>query len=411
MTIDENDGLRRLEQAVARDFAVLNQPAANWVPTRAGPDGRPLLDVLVVGGGMCGLTAALYLRRLGIHNIRVIDGQPPGLEGPWRTVARMETLRSPKHLTGPAAGLPNLTFRAWYEAQHGTEAWEPLGYIPREMWADYLSWFGHITDADVENGVELVGVASTISETGSDAGCIQWRAELRTRGGGSETVYARNIVLATGRDGMAVPRIPAPFAPFMGDGVDHTGDAPARDAMHGLDVVVIGLGASAFDYAAEALEGGARHVRILGRSAALSRINKAKQVGYAGFLHGFPLLPDAEKAAVFEYIFARGVAPPRGTVQRVMRHANVELILEAPIAEVTRSRVGRLSLRTPRGLFEADRVVLGTGYRIDLDAPAYLEKHCCRRAPLARCVARSIVGWRAARFSLSWSGFSISAGM
>lgn len=372
MTTEDNDGLHRLEQAIARDAARLNQPAANWVPARAGPDGRPLVDVMVVGGGMCGLTAALYLRRLGMTNIRVIDGQAAGLEGPWRTFARMETLRSPKHLTGPAAGLPNLTFRAWYEALNGAEAWAPLGYIPREMWADYLTWFGHITGAGVENGVVMRGlVAAPASGCGADTGGPVWEVDLKTATG-SETVFARTVVLATGREGMAVPRIPAPFAPFMGAGVDHTGDAPPRAAMRDRDVAVIGLGASAFDYAAEALEGGARHVRILGRSPELMRVNKAKQVGYAGFVHGFPLLPDDEKAAVFEYIFARGVAPPRGTVQRVMRHANVELILDAPVGAVTRDDDGRLALATRQGTFQADHVVLGTGYRIDIDAPAYL---------------------------------------
>ena len=45
---------------------------------------------------------------------------PKDFEGPWATTARMETLRSPKQLTGPALGLPALTFRAWYEAQFGT---------------------------------------------------------------------------------------------------------------------------------------------------------------------------------------------------------------------------------------------------------------------------------------------------
>ena len=38
--------------------------------------------------------------------------------------ARMDTLRSPKTLTGPALGVPSLTFRAWYEAKYGLDAWE-----------------------------------------------------------------------------------------------------------------------------------------------------------------------------------------------------------------------------------------------------------------------------------------------
>ena len=50
----------------------------------------------------------------------------------------MRTLRSPKELTGPAMGLPALTFRAFYEAQYGKEAWQALDRAPRTMWMDYL---------------------------------------------------------------------------------------------------------------------------------------------------------------------------------------------------------------------------------------------------------------------------------
>ena len=88
-----------------------------------------MADVAIVGGGMCGLAAAFALRRLGISNITHVDRRAEGLEGPWLTYARMNTLRSPKHLTGPAMGLPNLTFRAWYEAQG--HAWEGLDRISR----------------------------------------------------------------------------------------------------------------------------------------------------------------------------------------------------------------------------------------------------------------------------------------
>ena len=88
-----------------------------------------MLDVLIVGAGMCGLTAAFHCKRLGMHNTRLIDAAPEGRQGPWRTFARMETLRSPKHLTGPASGMANLAFRAWWEGQYGEDGWERLGLI------------------------------------------------------------------------------------------------------------------------------------------------------------------------------------------------------------------------------------------------------------------------------------------
>ena len=132
--VEGEQGLAALEASARHDLARLNYPPASWVPGRAGPDGKPALDVLVVGAGMCGQTVGFGLRREGIRNIRVIERESHGREGPWNTTARMPILRSPKHLTGPDLGIPSLTFRAWYEAQVGQDAWEQLGLIPRADW-------------------------------------------------------------------------------------------------------------------------------------------------------------------------------------------------------------------------------------------------------------------------------------
>ena len=122
-------GLAALEAEVRRDLVRLNHPPANWPLGIPAADGAPVLDVLVVGGGMFGQTAGFALIRDGIRNIRIVDRARRGEEGPWGTYARMPTLRSPKHLTGPDLGIPSLTFRAWWEAQHGAEGWErPVSY-------------------------------------------------------------------------------------------------------------------------------------------------------------------------------------------------------------------------------------------------------------------------------------------
>ena len=88
-------GLDALAAEARRDFAHLRHPAPNWVPCVAGPDGKPALDVLVIGGGMCGQTLGLALARDGIANARIVDRATRGQEGPWATYARMDTLRSP----------------------------------------------------------------------------------------------------------------------------------------------------------------------------------------------------------------------------------------------------------------------------------------------------------------------------
>ena len=81
-----------------------------------------MLDVAIVGAGQGGLGTAFGLLRERISNIQVFDRNHQGLEGPWVTFARMITLRTPKHITGPDYGVASLTPRAWYEAKYGVAA-------------------------------------------------------------------------------------------------------------------------------------------------------------------------------------------------------------------------------------------------------------------------------------------------
>lgn len=352
-------GLAALEAGLARDFARLNHPPAAWVPERAGPDGRPMADVAIVGAGMCGLAAAFALRRLGVDRIRHLDRRRAGFEGPWLSYARMRTLRSPKHLTGPVLGFANLTFRAWWEAQHGEAGWDELDRIPRPDWMEYLRWYRRMTGAEVQNRVEIAGIAP-----GRDGAAVS----LRHPDGATETLHARQVVLATGREGQARARVPEALAPFLGGLVRHSADDIDFAALKGRRVAVIGLAASAFDNAAMALEAGAAQVTLLGRAAALPRLNKMKQTVYPGFTHGFPALPDAEKLRVLRHIVGQRIAPPRSAVQRIAADPRLRLMLEAAVTGAMRDGDG-LRLETAAGPVEADLVILGTGFAVDLDAP------------------------------------------
>src|SRR3982751_1097708 len=159
--------LDALTALATRELEALRYPPANWVLPRDG-----LLDVLVVGGGMCGQTATFALLREGVRNLRCVDRAPRGAEGPWTTFARMDILRSPKHLTGPDLGIASLTYRAWHEAKFGVAHWEKLHKIDRLEWARYLQWVRDTVPIPVENGVhvrsiELVPGAVKVS-TGSE---------------------------------------------------------------------------------------------------------------------------------------------------------------------------------------------------------------------------------------------------
>ena len=56
-------GLERLEAQLALDFEFLCYPGKEWVPTISA-ENEPVSDVVIMGGGMCGLVAWLVLRQL-----------------------------------------------------------------------------------------------------------------------------------------------------------------------------------------------------------------------------------------------------------------------------------------------------------------------------------------------------------
>ena len=69
-----------------------------------------------------------------------LDKSGEGQEGPWLTYARMHTLRSPKHFTGPDLDIPSLTYQSWHEARFGEEDWRKLDLISRDAQAA-VRWF------------------------------------------------------------------------------------------------------------------------------------------------------------------------------------------------------------------------------------------------------------------------------
>ncbi len=149
-------GLEALEERLNADLAWLNLPPPAWLPPMAHAGGL-VLDVVVVGAGMGGLAVAGALRLLGLR-ATLFDKAPRDFEGPWATTALMETLRSPKQISGPALDLPALTFYAWYQAQFGRAAWQALEKIPRLQWAEYLSWYSRVLGLDVRSEHEVKAV-------------------------------------------------------------------------------------------------------------------------------------------------------------------------------------------------------------------------------------------------------------
>ncbi|MES2938839.1 MAG: NAD(P)/FAD-dependent oxidoreductase [Pseudomonadota bacterium] len=396
------DALAALAERARADLQRLNFPPANWVPPAAAPDGGTVLDVLVAGAGMCGQTAACALLREGVPNLRVIDRCARGDEGPWGTYARMLTLRSPKHLTGPDLGVPSLTFRAWYEAQHGDAGWAALHKVGRIDWRDYLLWVRDTVGLAVENGVSLLALDD-------DGGLV--RARLATPRG-EETVWARKVVLALGRDGSGAPRWPSYPGlrrddPLAQGRVLHSADAIDFDSLRGKRVGVLGAGASAFDNAACALEAGA-NVVLYSRRPQLPQVNKSKWTAFTGFFRGYEALDDARKWRFYTYIFDEQVPPPWETVRRCDAHDSFALRLGETWVDV-QPDAGGVTVATSRTTERFDAVVFGTGFDVDLRDRAELARYAAHIDTWARHITpeQAASHPEPARFPYLGSGFEL----
>jgi Predicted flavoprotein involved in K+ transport len=352
-----SQGLGALEKRLSQELSLLNLPPKSWMPVKEH-GGNPVHPIVIIGGGMAGLCAAAALRLNGIPSL-IVDQSSKGLEGPWATTARMETLRSPKELTGPALGIPSLTFRAWFTAQFGEDAWVRLDKIPRLQWAEYLQWFGKVTEAQIWNRVRAESVTPT------PEGIVT--VQLRNLGDNtSERIFARRVILATGRDGLGGPWVPEWSNSLPRDRWLHSSDYWDDAIFHGKRVVVIGIGSSAMDSAATALENGAARVHVLGRRAQIPRVNKSKGAVNPGMTHGFWQLPDEWKWRVRRYLNVQQVPPPQGSTLRVSRHPNAYFHTATQVEAVAINDDGSIRLITNQGPLDTDLVVFSTGFNIDL---------------------------------------------
>ena len=364
-------GLPALERRLACELAYLQLPAPRWTPVR-DYEGRGVDDVAIVGAGMAGLALAAALIQRGIAVV-VYDEAPAGAEGPWATTARMETLRSPKQLAGPALGIPSLTFRAWFEAQFGSAAWESLDKIPRLQWMDYLRWYRAVLALPVHNGHCVTDLQPQAD------GRVELQIEVAGR---PMRAWARRVVLATGRAGLGGPAVPAFVASLPRARWAHSSDDDDYGLLAGLRVGVVGAGASAMDSAATALEEGAARVHLLVRRPDIPRVNKGKGATHPGFVQGYARLPDDWKWRIRHYINTQQVPPPRNSTQRVSRHPNAHFHLGVAIESVD-ERNGALLVRTSTGPIELDFLIVATGFAVDW-----------RQRPMLRHLAPHIRLWK-----------------
>jgi cation diffusion facilitator CzcD-associated flavoprotein CzcO len=371
---DVVSGLDQLAARVHHDLEVLSYPGRPWVAARTTAGGAAIHDVIIVGGGQSGLAVAFGLMRERISNLLVLDQNPDNQAGPWRTFARMLTLRTPKYLTGPDLGIPNLTPRAWYEAQHGEGSWQTLGMLPKETWADYLYWYRGVLGIPVRSDTQVGALQWDDDERA-------WRVPCR-RGNVEEVLFARRVVLATGIEGSGEWFIP----PLIERSLPRHLYAHTRwdidfAALRGKRIAVLGCGASAFDNASTALEYGASEVRLFFRRSDLVHVNPYRWAEFVGFLKHVGDLPDADKWRFIAQILRMGQLPPKETYQRAARHPGFHLH-PGSAWQGLEALGDSVRITTSGGTFTADFVIVGTGFVTDLS----------RRPELAQ-IEKSIARW------------------
>jgi cation diffusion facilitator CzcD-associated flavoprotein CzcO len=188
-------------------------------------------DVLIVGGGHAGISAAVELKRIGLDALIVDREQRIGDN--WRLRYRGLKL----HNKTPVNHLRYLPFPLTFPE-----------YIPKDQIANWLESYVGIMELDFWTRTAFEGADY-------DAASQRWTARL-TRDGAPRTLRPKHIVLATSVSG--TPNIPTidGIENFAGP-VLHSSQFKAGREWNGRPVIVFGTGTSAHDVSQELQAAGA----------------------------------------------------------------------------------------------------------------------------------------------------------
>jgi cation diffusion facilitator CzcD-associated flavoprotein CzcO len=135
---------------------------------------------------------------------------------------------------------------------------------------------------------------------------------------------------------------------------------------------VLGVGASAFDNAAAALEAGAARVDLCFRRPEIPRINPRMWMNFSGMLGHFAELTDLERWRFMRYVLEeRPVPPTQDSFWRCRRFANFVWHPNSAWHSVHDSG-GVVRVKTEAGPFTFDFIIFATGVETSLSARSEL---------------------------------------
>lgn len=355
--MSEPIGLDALEERIRHDLEIMAYPAQDWVLPCDNPPKDGILNCAIVGGGQYGLGAAFALGRESVPDVQVFDANPAGREGPWVTFARMDMLRTHKDMTNLDIGFPNLTFRAWYEAQYGKEGWDKMFRIPRVLWMDYLVWYRGILNVPVQNESRIEDIAPVRDDL------------LRltvNHSGKVDHVLARTVIVSTGTEGIGPRSIPDQVGALPKHLWAHSNEMIDMSGFAGKRIGILGSGASAYDAAITAVDAGAASAQICFRRAQMPTQNPRRRMENAGYLAHFPELPDGHRWSYLQHLYSIGQGPPEPTFVKAMSYDAISLHPSSPWERVELTSDGVIRIGTGARTFTFDYLILATGNRADI---------------------------------------------
>jgi thioredoxin reductase len=331
-------------------------------------------DVAIVGSGPYALSVAAHLRALAV-DFRVFG---PALKF-WRDMPAGASLQTAAEAMDLAAPEGASSFVDWCAANKAEER------EPRSMssFAQYALSVQQSVVPELEQAV-----VTRVADAGGRA------FELTLAHG--ERLTARRVVFATGLAHLA--SIPKALAHLPSELVTHTADVRDYATYRGLDVAVIGGGASAIEAGAAVYRaGGSAEILVREPRVTFDEHPRAARSAFERLRHppsvfgyglrgralqeaplALRLVPEDQRAR----IVASRLAPTAAwwSEERVAGKVPICTGTQVVSAERQGERV-RLQLRTPSGecTTEVDRVIAGTGYVAGVERLSYLDEELRHR--------------------------------
>jgi len=264
-----------------------------------------------------------------------------------------------------------------YERAHGVSLSKPLR---SEEFAEYGLWFQRTAGLDVDERM--------VVHVGRKNGSFAIRLD------DGATVTADDLVLAIGLRAFA--HRPPEFAQVSPQFVSHSSDVLDPGCFRNRKIAIVGRGQSALDCAALLSEAGAQ-VEVLARSGTHSWADGASSNPVPVPLRELGVLKRARAVAGefvrhpdvfrrlplrFRIYCLKCFLTPKPSIYLLPRLGRVRLTAGRTVTNV-KTNGNRLELRLDdQSVRTADHVILGTGYRINVDAISFLDAEL--RAAIAR---------------------------